>query len=185
MLRAAFNVFSITVLALVAAVLVIPKNASTSTKLTKRLNGRCFSTSSACSRSGRRWKQPVPLIFSRGGDRRLRPIRPRRHSVGHVFRPPCPDKTDQQHAVAAGLDTDRVRNRGCDGRGCATLHDRADVWLQRQFLDPDRYQTNTYVFGAGGYKFTDFPRIRVPLNLIFWLTASVLIPIFWPFVAAH
>ncbi len=53
------------------------------------------------------------------------------------------------------------------------------------FSTPIGYQTNTYVFGAGGYKFTDFPRIGVPLNLILWLTASVLIPIFWPFVASR
>jgi di/tricarboxylate transporter len=51
------------------------------------------------------------------------------------------------------------------------------------FSTPIGYQTNTYVFGAGGYRFSDFPRIGVPLNLICWITASILIPIFWPFVA--
>ncbi len=50
------------------------------------------------------------------------------------------------------------------------------------FATPIGYQTNTYVFGAGGYRFMDFPRVGAPLNLILWLAASVLIPLFWPFV---
>lgn len=51
------------------------------------------------------------------------------------------------------------------------------------FATPIGYQTNTYVFGAGGYRFSDFPRVGAPLNFILWIAASVLIPIFWPFVA--
>ena len=49
------------------------------------------------------------------------------------------------------------------------------------FCTPIGYQTNTYVFGAGGYRFGDFARIGVPLNVILFLTATFLIPLFWPF----
>jgi len=49
------------------------------------------------------------------------------------------------------------------------------------FATPIGYQTNTLVYGAGGYRYMDFVRIGVPLNILFWLTASFLIPIFFPF----
>jgi di/tricarboxylate transporter len=48
------------------------------------------------------------------------------------------------------------------------------------FATPVGYQTNTFVYGVGGYRFSDFLRIGVPLNVIFWLVATVLIPWYWP-----
>lgn len=49
------------------------------------------------------------------------------------------------------------------------------------FVTPIGYQTNTYVYGAGGYKFTDFSRIGLPLAIALWAMASYLIPMLWPF----
>jgi len=49
------------------------------------------------------------------------------------------------------------------------------------FMTPFGYPTNLIVMGPGGYKFMDYVRIGVPLNLIVWVLASLLIPFFWPF----
>ena len=48
------------------------------------------------------------------------------------------------------------------------------------FATPIGYQTNTLVYGPGGYRFSDFLRIGVPLNLTMMITMSLLIPIFFP-----
>jgi di/tricarboxylate transporter len=49
------------------------------------------------------------------------------------------------------------------------------------FASPIGYQTHMMVYGPGGYRFFDFVRVGLPLNLLLWVTAVVLIPMIWPF----
>jgi di/tricarboxylate transporter len=50
------------------------------------------------------------------------------------------------------------------------------------FGSPVGYQTHMMVYGPGGYRFTDFAKVGIPLNLLLWGLCVVLIPLVWPFV---
>jgi di/tricarboxylate transporter len=49
------------------------------------------------------------------------------------------------------------------------------------FAMPMGYQTHMMVYGPGGYRFADFLRVGIPLNLICWILSCSLIPWIWPF----
>jgi len=48
------------------------------------------------------------------------------------------------------------------------------------FVTPVGYQTNTLVYGPGQYRFVDYTRVGVWLNLLLWVAGSWLIPVLWP-----
>ena len=50
------------------------------------------------------------------------------------------------------------------------------------FATPIGYQTNLMVYGPGGYRFTDFLRFGVPLNLTMAVISLIVIPRIWPLV---
>jgi di/tricarboxylate transporter len=54
------------------------------------------------------------------------------------------------------------------------------VAASASFATPIGYQTNMMVYGPGGYRFTDFMRIGIPLNLSMGLIVSAVIPFIWP-----
>jgi di/tricarboxylate transporter len=55
------------------------------------------------------------------------------------------------------------------------------VAASSSFSTPIGYQTNLMVYGPGGYKFTDFIKIGLPLNLIVAVIAISLVPYIWNF----
>jgi di/tricarboxylate transporter len=49
------------------------------------------------------------------------------------------------------------------------------------FATPFGYQTNLMVYGPGGYKFSDYLRLGIPLDLIFFIVTVLLAPLVFPF----
>ena len=68
-------------------------------------------------------------------------------------------------------------NMGIDARPLVVA---VMVAASASFATPIGYQTNMLVYGPGGYSFTDFLKVGIPLNLSVGIIASLLIPFLWP-----
>ena len=66
---------------------------------------------------------------------------------------------------------------GLDPRGFAIA---IAIAASASFLTPIGYQTNTIVYGMGGYRFADFARVGLPLTILMLGLAAFVIPVFWP-----
>lgn len=51
------------------------------------------------------------------------------------------------------------------------------------FLTPVGHQNNLLVMGPGGYRFSDYWRVGLPLEILIAVAATVLLPWFWPFAS--
>lgn len=76
--------------------------------------------------------------------------------------------------IAIGIAT----SLGVDPRPFAIA---ACVASSASFATPIGYQTNTYVYGVGGYRFSDFFKVGLPLNLLYFAGSMLIIPMVWPF----
>jgi di/tricarboxylate transporter len=65
---------------------------------------------------------------------------------------------------------------GLDPRGVAIA---VAVAASASFLTPIGYQTNTMVYGPGGYRFSDYARLGAPLTLAVVAVLVLLVPVFW------
>ena len=53
------------------------------------------------------------------------------------------------------------------------------VAASASFLTPVGYQTNTMVYGPGGYRFLDYLRLGLPMSVLVLLFVSLVIPVLW------
>jgi di/tricarboxylate transporter len=74
--------------------------------------------------------------------------------------------------------TATAANIGADPRPFAIA---ITIAASASFLTPIGYQTNTMVYGLGGYRFADYARLGLPITLVVILAVVVLVPVFWPF----
>ena len=83
--------------------------------------------------------------------------------------------------VCSGILTPREAVIGFSNKGMLTVAILFVVAASSSFATPISYQTNMIVYGPGGYRFSDFLKTGIPLNLLLWFVAVFIIPFFWNF----
>ena len=53
------------------------------------------------------------------------------------------------------------------------------------FLSPVAHPANVLIMGPGGYRFSDFLKLGVPLTLLVFVVVMLVLPLFWPLPAAR
>ena len=54
------------------------------------------------------------------------------------------------------------------------------IGASTSFLTPVGHQANILVFGPGGYKFTDYTRVGLPLTIVILIVTMLTLPLLWP-----
>ncbi|MBI1881662.1 MAG: anion permease [Chloroflexi bacterium] len=70
-----------------------------------------------------------------------------------------------------------AKSLGADPRAFLTA---VVIAVSNDYLTPIGHQSNTLVFGPGGYKFSDYTKVGIGLSLTFLILVAVALPIFWP-----
>jgi len=89
-------------------------------------------------------------------------------------------ETVSNNAVAVVVTPIAIGLAGAVGMDARPLVVAVMVAASASFATPIGYQTNMLVYGPGGYKFADFLKVGIPLNLSIGLLASAVIPFIWP-----
>ncbi|MEX2324419.1 MAG: SLC13 family permease, partial [Nitriliruptoraceae bacterium] len=79
-------------------------------------------------------------------------------------------------ALMVPVALDVALQTGMDPTGLAVT---VAIGASASFLTPIGYQTNTIVYGLGGYRFGDYWRLGLPLSVLTVASTSVIIPLLW------
>jgi hypothetical protein len=177
---AAFNVAPILALAVVAVAVVLLTGCIDADEAFSFVEGRLLALIFACSPWARRSITPArgcwwaPVAPALEGPAAGVP------DLGGLFHHLGDDRTCVQQRHRGDHGTHRHRAGGGHGRRSAPLLVAVMIAASACFATPIGYQTNMLVYGPGGYRFTDFMRVGIPLNISLGVVVCLAIPLIFP-----